>query len=290
MGFDPLFAYKAAGKGLGGMFKGKAGEDAGNPYLALQGDAQNASQAYLKRSAQDASSEVMADPRLAAIFGQNWQDVLGEERDLATRGYELQPQDREAYGQAAGDIARQFGQRDMALSQALAARGLSKSGGARSAIAGSVGSKQEQLARLQTDIAQRRMDSNLNRLSQTRGYLNQIMGQYQGALGAKDQLAQSKGQMGMQALGGLASQGNENMAQRQATAKNSTFSNALSGAISGGVSGLVTGGPVGAAAGAGAGGVMGANGMGAASGQAGAGLGNMLTKKKAAGDSKEEGK
>lgn len=104
-----------------------------------------------------------------------------EEQDLASRGYSLKPEDYEAYGQASGDLARLFGSQEQDLSQSLAARGLSQgaSGASMAGFAGLQGNKMEQLAGLQRQIADNRMKSNMDRLSQTRSYLTNLNSQEQ---------------------------------------------------------------------------------------------------------------
>lgn len=223
---------------LFGGLGAKQGSSVENIYQPLEGDSRNAISSYLNRGANAGGNEVMQDPRLAAMFGQNWQNALGEEQNLASRGYSLQPEDYEAYGQAAGNIARQFGQQQEGLAQALASRGLSRSGGAANAIASSVGSKGEQLARLQTDIAQKRMQSNLNRLNETRNYLNQLTGQYQQATSAKDALAQSKAGVGSNTLASSQAQRNQQFNQQQATGDSG-----IGGALRRGVLGAVEAAP-----------------------------------------------
>lgn len=133
-----------------------------------------------------ASEQVRNDPLSSGLFGAGGlQDRLGaEEQDLASRGYQLRPEDREAYGQAAGDIARLYGQQEQAGTQALARRGLAagNSGAAGAMFSGLQGSKNEQLARAQTDIAQKRMADTTQRLQSTRNLMGQLGAQGQSAL------------------------------------------------------------------------------------------------------------
>src|ERR1700755_2019927 len=49
--------------------------------------------------------------------------LSSEGNKLATQGYQLTPEDNEAYGQASGNITRQFGQQDNDIAKSLAARG-----------------------------------------------------------------------------------------------------------------------------------------------------------------------
>lgn len=58
-----------------------------------------------------AQDQVQSDSLLSGLLGKggSMDQALGEEKNLASRGYSLQPEDYEAYGQASGDIARLFG-------------------------------------------------------------------------------------------------------------------------------------------------------------------------------------
>lgn len=122
-----------------------------------------------------ASEQVQSDPILKQIFGKggSFERADTEEQELAKRGYTLQPEDFEAYGQAQDQIARQFGASEQSLAQALANRGMAGGGGvAASQFSGMYGNKNERLRAAQTDIAQRRMEMNRQRLNDTRSYLN----------------------------------------------------------------------------------------------------------------------
>jgi hypothetical protein len=102
-------------------------------------------------------------------------DVYGEDglqsrlaregRELANNGFQLTQGDREAYGQVSGDVSRLFGQQEQQTSQNLARRGLASasSGASAAAFSGLQGSKNEMLAKAQTDIAQKRMTDAQNR-------------------------------------------------------------------------------------------------------------------------------
>lgn len=285
---NPVIGAQAVGAKESGLlkdiFRQKAGTDSGNVFAGSVAQGQSALNAALSRDPQAARREMMADPTLAQYFGEDLQSlrgdigtIRGEERDLATRGYGLQKEDREAYGQASGDIARQFGRAESGLAQALAARGLSSSGAAQRAFMGSQGNKMEQLAGLQRKIADDRVKTNMQRLANTRQFQTQLMGQqaqqmgqYTGELGRRDEFAMGKGQLGLGTLGGAQGQANLNYQQRLASQGPSMFQKALGGAVSGAAGGFMTGGPMGAAAGAGLGGASGAFGM---SGQDSAALG-----------------
>lgn len=156
-----------------------------------------------------ASEQLRSDPLTSGQFGEggSLSQALAQEKDLGSRGFSLQPEDYEAYGQASGNIARQFGQTENSLAQSLAARGLSQgnSGIAQAQFTGLQGSKNEQLGQMQRQIADDRMKSNLERLNSTRSYLTNLGG------------------LGQQALGGIRSANMQGMNQMVDTA------NSLSG-------------------------------------------------------------
>lgn len=131
-----------------------------------------------------AAQQVGSDPILGQLYGSQGtlSRTVGEEQNLASRGYSLQPEDYEAYGQASGSIARMFGSQEKGLAQSLSARGLSSSGVAGQQFSGMYGNKQEQLGQLQTQIAQNRMKMNMDRLGQTRQFLSSMGAQSQNAI------------------------------------------------------------------------------------------------------------
>jgi len=112
------------------------------------------------------------------VYGEGGlQSQLGTEgKDLASRGFQLTQDDREAYGQASGDVARLFGQQEQDTAQSLARRGLgsASSGAAGAAFSGLAGNKNEMLAKAQTNIAQKRMENTQNRLIQNRQLQGQL--------------------------------------------------------------------------------------------------------------------
>ncbi len=103
-------------------------------------------------------------------------ELTPEEHQLSSQGFNLTSGDQQAYGQAAGNIARQFGQQDQATAQQLARRGLASasSGAAGAAFSGNQGNKNEMLAKAQTDIAQKRMADTQNRLMANRNLQAQL--------------------------------------------------------------------------------------------------------------------
>lgn len=125
-----------------------------------------------------ASDQVRNDPTLSGLYGQGgaMESAEAQNKDLSSRGYSLQPEDYEAYGQGSGNIARMFGTQEQSLAQSLSNRGL---GGAGSGVAnqqfsGLQGNKFEQLGQLQQQIAQQRMQSNLARLTANQNFLTQM--------------------------------------------------------------------------------------------------------------------
>lgn len=102
-----------------------------------------------------------------------------EQSQLANQGFQLTQDDRTAYGQAAGDIARQFGQQEQDISKSLARRGLASagSGAALQQFAGAAGNKNEMLAGAQMQIAQKRYQDTQNRLQNVRNQMQSLAGQ-----------------------------------------------------------------------------------------------------------------
>lgn len=136
-----------------------------------------------------ATKQVQNNPILGQLFGNNGalSGALGKEQDLQKQGFQLTPDDKEAYGQASGDIARMFGQSENNLSQSLANRGLSAgpSGAAGASFSGLQGNKNEQLAKAQTNIANQRMQNTMQRIAQQQKFATDL-GQ-QGASAINDQ-------------------------------------------------------------------------------------------------------
>lgn len=123
-----------------------------------------------------AASQVQDNSLLSGMFGKGGinDQRQAQESELASRGYSLQPEDYEAYGQASDNIARQYGGYENSLGQALASHGLSAGGGAPAvAYSGLQGNKLEQLGNQQRQIAQARMQTNLSRLTQAQSAVNQ---------------------------------------------------------------------------------------------------------------------
>lgn len=263
-GLETALAGAALG-GLGGALnKTKDGDSVGNRYggdseaYRAKGALQSAQTMFqaLQDQPNRASEYVQADPILGKLFGPQGtlSNTVNEEQNLANRGYSLQPEDHEAYGQASGNIARMFGSQEQGLAQDLASRGLSNSGVAGQAFSGMYGNKMEQLGQLQTQIAQNRMKMNMDRLAQTRSFLGQLGGQAENAIqGQYNRQSDAAGKnydASMGVLGNLQGQDNTQLAQRRAgvqpTDESKIFSGILSGAkvgagMSGGGGGALSG-------------------------------------------------
>jgi hypothetical protein len=119
-----------------------------------------------------ATEQVRDNPLFSGTFGEGGlqERMLAEEQELASRGYQLQPEDHEAFGQASDETARLFAQEEGALAQALAERGLATapSGAAGVGFSGIMGNKLERLASSQRKIAADRMEMNRQRLDDVR--------------------------------------------------------------------------------------------------------------------------
>lgn len=158
-----------------------------------------------------ATEQVQNNPIEGQLFGQNglFGKEIGKEQDLQNQGFQLQPQDVEAYGQASGNISRLFGQQGQQASQDLASRGLAAgpSGAAGAEFSGLAGNKNEMLGQAQMQIANQRMQNTMQRIGQQQNFINSL-----GAQGAND----IQQQYGRQLAGAQNSQGNlENAANAQ---------------------------------------------------------------------------
>lgn len=229
----------------------EGGKDAGNVFAqgitpeqttalqnaSFQGATKN--QQYLDPSTGTslATDQVQNNPMLSGMFGKGGtlDQTIQQESDQANQPWSLTNEDRSAYGQASGDIARQFGESDQSLAQALSSRGLSNSGAAGAAFSGSQGNKMEQLAKVQQNIAQQRFQSNLQRLGQTQNFLSQMGNQASGNI--QDQYnrnasgLQQQSTTGLNYLRSLQGQNNEQLKQQQQTQHASSLSNAVNSGL-----------------------------------------------------------
>lgn len=190
-----------------------------------------------------ATNQVMNNPMLGQLFGKGGtlERTGQEEKDLAGRGYSLKPEDYEAYGQMSDQMARQFGTQESSLANALAGRGLSFSGGAAGGgFSNIMGNKQEQIGQYARQIANDRMNMNMQRLGQTRNFLSNLANQgsqnIQSQWGRnlqgeqeKFNQAGAKNAAAFQRLSAQQDQSNENLQQRQQTEKQMPWAQALQG-------------------------------------------------------------
>lgn len=197
-----------------------------------------------------ATDQIQGNPLFAGMFGAGGiqEGRQNAEKDLMSRGYSLQPEDSEAYGQASGNISRLFGQQENRLANALASRGLASGPNGASGVAysGLMGNKLEQLAQSQRQIANDRMNSNLQRLTAMQGAVNQGNSLAQGALNSQRdanqkgvQMYQNQNQQALDVGNAINSANSTAFSQDQAT----KFSPGqfLGGIVSGGL-GTLTGG------------------------------------------------
>lgn len=244
-----LGQQREGGQDTGNVFR-KTPEDTARLQEMANGGLRTAAGEYKyynpETGTQEATSQVQNNPMLSGLFGQGgtMDRTNAEEQQLASQGFALTPEDRTAYGQISGDIARQFGQSDQSLSQALSDRGLSNSGIAGASFTGSQGNKMEQLAQAQQKIANDRFQANLQRLGQTRSFLSNlgqqgssnIQSQFnRNQTGVNQNLANSRQAEGM--LGDIQGQSNEALKQQQQTAHQSDLSAAFNGGMSGAMAG-----------------------------------------------------
>lgn len=123
-----------------------------------------------------ASSQVQSNPLYQGIFGQNGLQGQSENNYTNATGnlaqdrqalsgndssYGLQQSDLAAYGQGADQIGRQSAMQGQGIAQALAQRGLGSgsNGAAIASYAGNYGNQAEQLAGLQNQISQNRINT-----------------------------------------------------------------------------------------------------------------------------------
>lgn len=240
----------AVGAGLGGLLSGIfGGKQAGNTAQNYYANSGTYNTDSLNKGIGDAlagtpttagaTQSVQSSPIYGQLFGNGglMNQTGSQISDLMKNGFSLNNDDKTAYGQAAGDIARQFGHSEQGLAQALANRGLSSSGVAGQAFSNSFGNKQEQLAGLQTQIANNRMQMNLQRLGQMQNFMSQLGNQAQGAVGQafnqQYEGNQQKYNMNKGLLDSIQNQANEQISQQNQGAHNSTMGNAMSGLMGG---------------------------------------------------------
>lgn len=178
-----------------------------NAFATNSGTANKYAQDVLGQNAQDQQlnkyqdAQMAQQPGLTAQLGQI-QGALQGKSPL----YNETPEDYAAYGQAAGNVTRQFGAMGNSLSQAMAQRGLgaAPSGQAAAQFSGLAGTQGEQLAGLQQQIAQNRINTATQML------------QSAGNLAAQQQ---QMNQSGVQGVAGLQQNALQNQIGQQNIAK-----------------------------------------------------------------------
>lgn len=235
--------------------KKDSGRDAGNPFNLSAEDASKTQGELAKflnyqsdpnvtgTGASDfATNQVQNNSVLGQLFGKGGtlDRTNQEEQDLSKNGWSLKPEDMQAYGQASDNLAREFGSSGGSLAQALSDRGISNSGAAGAAFSGLQGNKLEQLGQVQRQIANDRMNTNMQRLGQTRQFLSGLSGQASNDINQqygrnmsgeqeKFNQAQGKNNAAYQRLNGLSDQSNANLMQRQQTQQQQGWASALQG-------------------------------------------------------------
>lgn len=142
-----------------------------------------------------ASEQVRSDPTFSKVYGQggeydkslgqidkyrsNEANQLGRINKLQDQGYQLTPGDNSMYGQAAGNVTRQFGQQGNQAAASLRARGLGNSGAAGATFSGLAGNQNEMLAKAQQDIMQQRFANTQQQLGQMQSLYSTQAGQTQ---------------------------------------------------------------------------------------------------------------
>ncbi len=237
--------------GLSGLFAGKQkGDAAQNMYTpddpGKVGYSQDSVQSNIGKAMSNAptyagaTQDVMNNPMLSQMFGQG--GLMNQTGQQISDMYKpenqgLTAQDHTAYGQASGNIARQFGQAEHGLSNSLASRGMSNSGAAGAAFSGIQGNKNEQLAGLQTQIADQRMKTNMQRLGQMQNFMSSLGQQAQGAqgqaFGEHLQGNQQQYDMNKGMLDSMQGQANERIQQQNQGSQQSQGGNLMSGLMGG---------------------------------------------------------
>lgn len=197
---------------------------------------------------QNATSDVQNNAILGGaggqggLFGtggtlQNTEQQLQQEQN---QGFNLTPADQTAYGQAAGNIARQYGQQGNSLAQSLASRGMSNSGAAGAQFSGMQGNQMEQLAQAQQNIAQARYNTNIQQMAQNQAAIANLGQQAQGAIGQaygeRLQTGQNQVNAANTVLGGYQQQQNAGLQQQQQTQHQTGLSAAFNGLAGGAMS------------------------------------------------------
>lgn len=228
---------REGGMSSGNVFTQNADDTGMASNTALQNYARTGMGLMSSNSMANAASNVQSNPLTSGLFGPGgtMQQTEGQVSDLQNQGFQLTPEDRTAYGQVSGDIARQFDQSDQNLSNSLANRGLSSSGVAGQMFANTQGSKNEQLAQSQMQIANQRMQTTMQRLGQAQSFLSQLGTQAQNAQGQQFNAQETQGKdmynAGTDYLKNIQGTNNENLSQTIQTQHPNDFITGLTGGI-----------------------------------------------------------
>lgn len=247
---DARASERAGGKK--GTTDGLLKPEMGDAY-ALQKSIENQLYSDPRTGTLVATDQVRSNPLFSGFLGTGGvQDQRqADESNIRSNGFNLNAQDQTAFGQAAGNINRQYGAEAGNLARALSSRGFggADSGVAASQFSGLQGNVSDRMAQAQSALASNRMNFNLQRLTQAQNAVNQAQGMAAGAIG--DQFNRN-----MQGLGMDNAQAQQQWGQTlaQQNQKNAEFQQQQDSGINPGkvLSGLATG-----AAGALAGGVTG---------------------------------
>lgn len=255
-----------------------------NPNFS--GDAKNAMMKYMgvdpRTATQFATGQVQDNAITGQLFGQGgtFNQANQKLQGLYNQGYQLTPEDMTMYGQASGNIARQFGQQGNQASSDLASRGLSSSGAAGATFSGLAGNQNEQLAQAQQQIMQQRFTNTQNQINSLQTFAGtlgaqgeqDIQSQYARNVGGVEAenaaRNQAAGLAGQQAgLGTNAYSAQQQALQDQQKSQNENKMPTFTGMIGSGVAGLF--GATGSSAGKGIGGNLGGGGSSGAAAAAG---------------------
>jgi Zn finger protein HypA/HybF involved in hydrogenase expression len=243
---DPTLNAAITGVGSGSMSL----QDALKSLGGLSGQSQQAALGDLATSAVSGNqvANQQAQQMYGQAFGQNGalSQAYGQLNNLNNQGYSLQPQDYDAMGQGSNNIARQYGASGQSLANSLSMRGFGagQSGASGAAFSGLQGSQNEALGQMQQQIANNRMQQNMQRISQTQQFIGNMQGLNQQATNSAFQNSLSGTQANNNMLSAAANNATSAFSAQSAadqasvTSKNENSSSGLIGALG---TGLTTG-------------------------------------------------
>lgn len=189
------------------------------------------------------ANAAVSNPYLSGILGPNGtlQSAENQASQLQATGYNLQPQDYTAYGDASNQAARTFGQQGSSLASMLAQRGMGTGGGASgAAFTGLQGNKNEQLMAAQGNIATARMNFAQSALNNTRNSISQMAGVGNQATGMYNQ-QQEAAASGYDNAYKTQNNAGYMAADQQANAQSPTLLQTIGGGIAGTIAGSFQG-------------------------------------------------